>query len=107
MLSDYARIFRIFGFVAFLFIAAGQLLHAGSAISSAASQTECSHHSDAGSDECPSDHSCCHSHVSSLALCDSLATLPEVFCRPNSYTLSDDRVPDGSLKEIDYPPQLS
>jgi hypothetical protein len=100
---------RILGFAALLFLVVGQALHATEILYSAGEQSECHHHehSDPSSQDCPAEHSCCHFHHAGVTLADNAAALPEIPCRDFRFLQSADALPDGSLREIDYPPQLS
>jgi hypothetical protein len=98
---------RIFGLAALLFVVAGAMLHAADELQAFPTADECGHHSDAASDDCPAGNSCCHAHGSSLVLpgeSSGIFRAPSLSLR---FQLSDESLPEGCLREIDYPPQLS
>jgi hypothetical protein len=104
-----AQFLRILGVAALLFIVVGQTLHATEILFAPDEAGECHHeHSDAAPGDCPAGHSCCHLHVTGIAfVTDKISGLPEVSCRIHQFSIGEDLAPDGCLREIDYPPQLS
>jgi hypothetical protein len=108
MKADQTRLWRILGFAALLFIAISQGLHASEILLSSTAESECHHHhSDTSPRKCPVEHSCCHAHFTGMVLIEAASGLPLLSCRAHHFSVGDDSVPDGCLREIDYPPQLS
>jgi hypothetical protein len=101
------RMLRILGVVALLFVAAGQVMHAAEQLLVPAAATECGHHSEAAPRECPADHSCCHAHGSSLVLPVENSSVLVTASRSLRFFVCEKFFPEGSLREIDHPPQLS
>lgn len=108
MTAHCTQLWRILGFAALLFIAVGQGLHASEILFASSAARECHHHhSDATPKDCPVEHSCCHAHTVGMILLEASVGLPKISCRTHQFSVGDDSAPDGCLREIDYPPQLS
>lgn len=101
------RLLRILGLAALLFAVAGSVLHAADQIFVSRTADECGHHSDAASDDCPAGKPCCHAHGSSLVLPGENSVISRAPSLSVRFPLADEALPEGCLREIDYPPQLS
>lgn len=107
MTLERMRLLRILGLAVLLFAAAGQLLDAADQLLVRSASAECEHHADGAAGECPAEQSCCHAHGSSLVLAGEASGLPGAMSRSLRFFVPDESLPEGCLREIDYPPQLS
>jgi hypothetical protein len=98
---------RIFGFLALLLFASGQFLRAGEVLWECAPVAECEDHSPGTQHECPVEQSCCHVHLNVMVVSEVVAIVPVAACHDGHFSASDLLGPEGCLREIDYPPQLS
>lgn len=96
---------RIFWMLAVLLMAGGQALHAHADMAKAAEHASCSH--DAKADDCRTDASCCHMHVSGATVTPGAAAVACTQTLSHSLPIVDESYLDGPRGDIDYPPQLS
>lgn len=102
-----SKLLRIFGLLALLLFVSGQILNASEVLWECSPVTECDDHSPGAQHECPMEQSCCHAHLNLMVAPEVLASVPEAACRENHFCASNLSAPEGCLREIDYPPQLS
>lgn len=100
----YARLFWV---IAIFFVAAEQIIHVYEDF--LCSKAHASEHqaTDTEQQDCPTDHTCCHSHSQTLlTLTEAPAFLyiSQISC---SFSDRDESAVEGPVRKIDHPPQLS
>lgn len=101
------KLLRVFGFLALLLFASTEFLRASEALWECAPASECDEHSPGTQHDCPVEQSCCHSHLQVMVTPEAAAFVPAAACREQLFCALDLSAPEGCLREIDYPPQLS
>lgn len=93
--------------IALLLLGAAHVLHAAQDLSRIAHSSVCMDVGDASHEHEPgSQEDCCGFHQSMVAVL-SLADVRPTDCFSGPVAVLDDSCPDGPVREIDHPPQLS